>query len=676
MITMGVLIAIMALLAFFAAPLQNLSFAASMAFNDLPPDAPVYPYVKYLAGKNFITGYPDGSFRPGAPLSRAEMAALLAKAGALTGRNPATPTFCDVPRHHWAYALVEAATAAGLVKGELDGTFRPEAPVTRAEAAAFLLRLTGAPLPTVPLPGTVRDIDANHWARHQVAAALDAGLLLPAADNHFAPDVPATRAEVARCLTMMLNIRPENMAVPLPIILTPLAGKVMLKELDGEFIKITADTRCGKGATIKTAAGGRAELRFPDGSGLMLEENTTLTVKKVLGQATAWTDGSERAVLDCLEIDLCTGRIFGFAAVYRQTGTATAPPVLNTTTDRPEDTIESTPWWRQVSAARSRVCVNMPWSTAEIKGTLWMNEVRPDRQTTNVINGLVRVTAAGHAANVLAGQTTAVHAPATPPAQPVHLPVAEQVIWREAKQWVYQRAEAIRNISPLILPPGPITGQKSPATFFQAPADEIIKSFNLAISGATGARPPGSSRSHGRGSSDRNTYDPPQDTVPPGITGVEPKIGAANVPNDQIIIVTFSENVRAGSAYDDIMLQDAAGNALPLDKSLDGQTMILTPVYGIYCSAPVSGVITITFDLALREAENLAVQLLEGGTAARTIYGRVRDCQLTVPYSDLKYSTVYTVHIPPGSLQSKDYATGNEEICWSFTTMPAPDAGP
>ncbi|OPY58087.1 MAG: Cellulosome-anchoring protein precursor [Pelotomaculum sp. PtaU1.Bin035] len=182
------------------------AFAAGPVFTDLPETDPFYPYVNYLVKINLIQGYPDGSFRPADSITRAEVAELLIRAGKLDeGRVPDTRTYGDVGPGHWAYATIERAAQAGLIKGYPDQTFRPEAPVSRAEACALLLRLANKQVPDTPLDETVTDIDPSYWAGRQIAAALQAGMFTMASDNSFEPEAQATRAQLARGLAIALN---------------------------------------------------------------------------------------------------------------------------------------------------------------------------------------------------------------------------------------------------------------------------------------------------------------------------------------------------------------------------------------------------------------------------------------------------------------------------------------
>ncbi|MEW5897885.1 MAG: S-layer homology domain-containing protein, partial [Bacillota bacterium] len=460
--------------------------------NDLTKSEPVFPYVNYLVAKNLLKGYPDGSFRPASSITRAEITALLARASGLTGQKPATPTFKDLGPGHWAYETIETAARAGLVRGYPDGSFRPDAPVTRAEASALLLRLTKESLPAVTLPEVVKDVNSGHWAWRQVAAVLDAGLLTMAAKNSFAPDLPATRAQVARGLAIMLNISPERLETPLTGKLAPLKGEVILQEADQGPRRITAETACGAGATIKTGPDGRAELKFPDGSGLRIEANTEFTIKKARGQATILRDGSPGAMVDFLELDLPKGKIFGALAspyFYRQEEEKTKEQrksaalnsfqraenikLLALASRIPADIFlaqiddENTsgvelPWWKSAFAKRVRVRVDMPWGVAGIRGTFWMNEVTATHQSTSVLVGSVEVTSAGQTVVVPAGQATVITSAAAPPAPPAKMAVEQQKAWVEVKEWVEERATAIQNSAPVVSPPVPAAQQVTP----------------------------------------------------------------------------------------------------------------------------------------------------------------------------------------------------------------------
>ncbi|MNC20503.1 Endo-1,4-beta-xylanase A precursor [compost metagenome] len=102
-------------------------------------------YVQAAVSAGLIDGYEDGTFRAGSPVTREELAVLLTRALALAGHradgSAAAAAFTDGSSvSSWAKDAVGAAQAAGLVNGLEDGSFRPQAQATRAEAAAMIKR--------------------------------------------------------------------------------------------------------------------------------------------------------------------------------------------------------------------------------------------------------------------------------------------------------------------------------------------------------------------------------------------------------------------------------------------------------------------------------------------------------------------------------------------------------
>ena len=156
--------------------------------------------VRQLAGQGVIAGFPDGTFAPRQPLTRAQAVTLLARAFNWPPAE-AMPEFRDrVP--DWAAPAVAAAVAMGVVKGYEDGTFGAHRPVTRAELAVLLARVL--PLPAEQgLP--YRDAAGiPAWARDAVGRLTAAGLL-QGWEGAYWPKEPATRAEAAALLQRALD---------------------------------------------------------------------------------------------------------------------------------------------------------------------------------------------------------------------------------------------------------------------------------------------------------------------------------------------------------------------------------------------------------------------------------------------------------------------------------------
>lgn len=103
-------------------------------FTDLPY-ASEQPCVAALSVLGLLRGYEDGSFRPDNPISRAECVVLLSR---LIEVPVGSSTFSDVPETHWASSAISAGTSAGWLSGYPDGTFRPDQNITRLEAVKMI----------------------------------------------------------------------------------------------------------------------------------------------------------------------------------------------------------------------------------------------------------------------------------------------------------------------------------------------------------------------------------------------------------------------------------------------------------------------------------------------------------------------------------------------------------
>ncbi|WP_020619833.1 S-layer homology domain-containing protein [Paenibacillus daejeonensis] len=152
-------------------------------------------------GKGWVTGYPDGTFKPQSQVTRAEFAAMLVRG--LDQEHAATPPpFSDVIPA-WASDAVAAAVEAGYIQGYADGTFRANQPISRPEIAAMVARAAGLELPQEAVLSFADAGDVPGWAVPHIAAAVDAGMVQGRGNNRFAPLEQATRAEA---VTLLLKL--------------------------------------------------------------------------------------------------------------------------------------------------------------------------------------------------------------------------------------------------------------------------------------------------------------------------------------------------------------------------------------------------------------------------------------------------------------------------------------
>lgn len=183
------------------------AWAQSARFNDVSSSYWAQPFVEALANRGVITGFPDGSFRPNDPVSRAQFAAMVDKAFTVSSqRSP--QNFSDVPSNYWARNAIDSAYSRGFMSGYTGNRFQPEQSIPRVQALVSLgsgLNLT----PRSDINSTLSlfaDRSAiPDYARDRVAAATERDLVVNYPDPQFLnPNRSATRAEVAAFLYQAL----------------------------------------------------------------------------------------------------------------------------------------------------------------------------------------------------------------------------------------------------------------------------------------------------------------------------------------------------------------------------------------------------------------------------------------------------------------------------------------
>ncbi|GKW45296.1 S-layer homology domain-containing protein [Planococcus sp. NCCP-2050] len=107
-----------------------LALPAAAAPPDLPEKHAFYDEMTYLMEKGVVSGYSDGTMRPDAEVTRAQAAVMIGRLKGFDGAKGMTP-FKDVPSAHYASGYIADAAGAGYLRGYGDGTFRPNAPIIR-----------------------------------------------------------------------------------------------------------------------------------------------------------------------------------------------------------------------------------------------------------------------------------------------------------------------------------------------------------------------------------------------------------------------------------------------------------------------------------------------------------------------------------------------------------------
>lgn len=160
----------------------------------------------------YIDGYEDGTFRPAAHVTRAEVAAMISRIPFQAVNATEDLAFHDVSGSHWASNMIADAARVGLMTGYADGSFKPDQAVTRAELADVLLSLINDK--TEGAVNSFTDLGA-HWAEETVARLKSAGIVNGYEDGSFRPDTQLTRAEAVVMLNRALGIEPMDGTAPI-----------------------------------------------------------------------------------------------------------------------------------------------------------------------------------------------------------------------------------------------------------------------------------------------------------------------------------------------------------------------------------------------------------------------------------------------------------------------------
>ena len=180
--------------------------AGGCMFPDVPNSHWASCDIDKLAMNDVVVGYPDGQFKPNRKISRAEFATMLVKGFNLDSCGMDRENlFSDVPRGNWANAAIAKAVDEKLLKGYPNGTFKPRNPVTRAEALTSISKGMTCDMDQCKadeiLSKYADGASVPGWARIPVAKSLENGALKDSPNpNMIMPNKDASRADVASML--------------------------------------------------------------------------------------------------------------------------------------------------------------------------------------------------------------------------------------------------------------------------------------------------------------------------------------------------------------------------------------------------------------------------------------------------------------------------------------------
>ncbi|HIS72779.1 MAG TPA: S-layer homology domain-containing protein, partial [Candidatus Scatomorpha pullicola] len=159
----------------------------------------------------YIIGYPDGEVKPEGNITRAEVATIFFRLLTDETRDEywsKTNSYTDVPADSWFNNAISTLSNMGIIDGYADGSFRPDAPITRAEFTKIAVSFFE--YADYVYENTFTDVRSGSWYTQFIAAAVEIGLIEGYPDGTFRPDNYITRAEACTIVNRTLNRAPDE----------------------------------------------------------------------------------------------------------------------------------------------------------------------------------------------------------------------------------------------------------------------------------------------------------------------------------------------------------------------------------------------------------------------------------------------------------------------------------
>ncbi|UII55651.1 S-layer homology domain-containing protein [Cytobacillus spongiae] len=171
------------------------------SFTDVMKSHRFYQEIQYLVNRNVITGFPDGDFRPNATVTRAQAAIMIGRALGLNSEQRNT-SFSDVGKSLKASGYIQSAVERGIITGFPDGTYRPDAPVTRGQMAIFIGRAFSL---TSEATISFSDVSQGSSSYEYVKRILADGITTGYPDGTFRPNKQLIRSDFSAFMARALD---------------------------------------------------------------------------------------------------------------------------------------------------------------------------------------------------------------------------------------------------------------------------------------------------------------------------------------------------------------------------------------------------------------------------------------------------------------------------------------
>ncbi|WP_017726203.1 S-layer homology domain-containing protein [Halalkalibacterium ligniniphilum] len=184
-------------------PVEEETPVPQVYYKDVSPDHVAFAAIHFLTERGILSGSADGTFQPDQPLTRAQAAKILAEELQLSAPASYRLQAADVDQGHWAHDYFRALAANGIMTGS-NGKYHPNDPVTRAQMAALLNRAYDYASPA--RFATFEDVDRSFWAYHDINRLAANGITTQAGAS-FNPNRAITRGQFALFVARSIDDR-------------------------------------------------------------------------------------------------------------------------------------------------------------------------------------------------------------------------------------------------------------------------------------------------------------------------------------------------------------------------------------------------------------------------------------------------------------------------------------
>lgn len=179
----------------------------AQVFTDVPVTHKYANSIKYLREEEIIAGYPDGSFKPNGTLNRAEAVKILLEGNDIAVSTELPNFFADVPNTAWYANYVGTAVKKGIVKGYADGGFKPGNTISRAEFLKVAILTAGFEVKSELSYDPYDDVPRDQWFAPYFDFAKTNDLLSAQRGGYMVPSQPITRAEAADVIYKLSRLK-------------------------------------------------------------------------------------------------------------------------------------------------------------------------------------------------------------------------------------------------------------------------------------------------------------------------------------------------------------------------------------------------------------------------------------------------------------------------------------